>query len=123
MPKYRIPGPLSFVISGKTHTPDKQGLYDLTEAQAEHLGTVYQVTEVGKDEEKVIGTGTANIETVQPSKAEISKASLVALTNEELDKKIDMLGLAKKIDKDASKGDKAEAILNFVKGLTEKAKK
>lgn len=116
---YKIKGLRSLVIAGGEQlAPNKDGHFELTEAGAAHLGTVYKVEAVADG--KVIGDGRANDGGVKP-KAEITKESLMALTNEDLDERLKACGL--KVDKEASKGDKAEAILGFIAKLDQAAEK
>ncbi len=111
--KYLIKGLISIAVGGgEMMKAGKDGLFELTEAEAKHLAEVYLVEDV--ETGAAVGKGTANVPGAT-KKTTISRETLMALTNEQLDDRVKALGL--KSGKDDSKGDKAEAILAFIDKL------
>ena len=121
MAKYKIANTIQISIGGENYKADKDGCYDLSPSEAAHLATVYQVVKVDtKGKEEVLGDGKANVEDPNAAKAEVSKEKLMESSREELDEKAKACGI--KLDKDASKGDVADAIIEFLKKLEGKTK-
>lgn len=102
----------------KAVIPDaKTGLWELDKAEAEHLSQIYCLEQVDEKGAVVAICGEANRPGAggKPQGVELTKESLVALGREQLEEKCKALKL--KVDKDESKGDLAEKILEFVGAL------
>ncbi len=110
--KYKIAGIHTVTVGGEQIKGDKNDVFLLSPEQAKHLGQVYQV--IDEADGVVQGDGKANVAGAT-AEAKITKESLMKLTNEDLDDRLKSLGM--KADKDDSKGDKAEKILQFLVNL------
>ena len=118
MAKYKIQGILGLSVGGHYYKPNEHGIFDLSPAEAEHLALTYYVVPIeGRDKDQPLGPGRTNApDELKPKKVEITKESLLKMEPAELKEKAKALGIA--IKDEMSRGDIAEAVMDFMERLS-----
>jgi hypothetical protein len=108
-------------VGGRKVSPDKDGLFDLTEKEALHLSDTYHVTEVSKTGKTRIGKGlTHSLTENQTKQGDFYTTLKEQLLNEErelLEKKASALQI--KVDSKMAIGDIVAAIIDKMQAVAQ----